>query len=440
MFAAPTRGYCVAGVGPSFSSCSTLVNYLILDLETLCGHWMREGERVKRTVTLMPQMVYRAQAQSPSGNIRVGERLRVHDLVATPAGLPTGVLADEILLDGDGKVRALISCGGNPVAVWPDQLKTIEAMKDLDLLIQFDPWMSATARLASYVVAPTMAYEVPSMTLLMDNAIATHYYGPAEAYAHYTPAVVDPPDGSDVISEWQFFYRLAQRMGLTLEIVSPLSGRRTRLDMRVEPAADELLDALAVGSRVSLSEVKRHPHGGTFPEPASYVLPKEPGWTGKLDLANALMMTDLSALATGPDEPGSLAGDPHETYPFRLITRRTQHTYNSTSNFPETNRGRGYNPAFMHPDDLSALGLRSGDAALVTSRRASVKVVVEADGTLRRGLLSMTHGFGGAPDRDGEFRQIGAPTGRLLDNEEFADPYVGMPRIGNIPVSVSPAP
>jgi anaerobic selenocysteine-containing dehydrogenase len=167
-------------------------------------------------------------------------------------------------------------------------------------------------------------------------------------------------------------------------------------------------------------------------------MPKDPDWTGRLDLANEQMMSDLLQVLE-PDRPGGIGGgDESDGFPFRLITRRTQHTYNSSSNFPETNRGRGYNPAFMHPDDLTVLGLSSGDAVTVTSRRASVTAVVEPDDTLRPGLVSMTHGFGDAPDRDSEFRQIGAPTGRLLDNEDLADPYVGMPRIGNIPVAVTP--
>jgi anaerobic selenocysteine-containing dehydrogenase len=67
---------------------------------------------------------------------------------------------------------------------------------------------------------------------------------------------------------------------------------------------------------------------------------------------------------------------------------------------PETHRGREYNPAFVHPDDLADLGLCSGDAVTITSRSASIPAVVEADRTLRRGLVSMSHGYGDAPDRD----------------------------------------
>jgi len=42
---------------------------------------------------------------------------------------PRGGGPEEILLDGPGRVRALLSCGGNPVAAFPDQLQTIDALR-----------------------------------------------------------------------------------------------------------------------------------------------------------------------------------------------------------------------------------------------------------------------------------------------------------------------
>jgi anaerobic selenocysteine-containing dehydrogenase len=444
-FAAASRGYVASGVGPSFSTSSTLVEYLVLCLETLCGHWLREGERVVRTPTLMPAARYKAQALPPKPAYGYGERLRVHGLTSTAAGLPTGALADEILLEGDGQVRALFSMAGNPVSAWPDQLKAIRAMQALDLLVQFDPWMSSTARLADYVIAPKMSYETPGTTILVDGVMAGRtFYGPAEAYAHYTPAIVDPPAGSDVIAEWEFFYGLARRMHLQLELRPPVNlneePRSLAVDMEREPTADRILELLSTGSRVPLQEVKRHPHGAAFPEPALCVEPKDPGWTGRFELADADMMRDLAALLDADDaqHAGRDATEPPERYPFRLICQRLQHMFNSSVNVASTNRGRGYNPACMHPADLADLGLAVGDSVEISSPRAVIRGIVQPDASLRRGLVAMAHGFGDSSERDDEFREIGSPTGRLLDGWDFADPYVGMPRMSNIPVAIRP--
>jgi len=46
---------------------------------------------------------------------------------------------------GAGQVRALIVKGGNPVAAWPDQQRTLEAMEDLELLVVIDHRMTQTA-------------------------------------------------------------------------------------------------------------------------------------------------------------------------------------------------------------------------------------------------------------------------------------------------------
>ena len=63
-FAAP-RGYAFAGTGASMTGWGTLVEYLMLNLETLCGHWQRAGERVGNPRTVMPALQPIAQAQAP---------------------------------------------------------------------------------------------------------------------------------------------------------------------------------------------------------------------------------------------------------------------------------------------------------------------------------------------------------------------------------------
>ena len=55
-------------------------------------------------------------------------------------------LADEILLEGDGQIRALFCLGGNPLTAWPDQIKTRAALEKLDLLVVLISWLSLSRR------------------------------------------------------------------------------------------------------------------------------------------------------------------------------------------------------------------------------------------------------------------------------------------------------
>jgi anaerobic selenocysteine-containing dehydrogenase len=186
LFAGARRGFVMAGTGPHMSGYGTLAEYLLLDLETLCGHWLRAGEQVPNAGALLPARRYVAQPVGPSP-ARYGERLRTRGLRRTAAGLPTAALPDEILA---GEIKALISIGGNPVASWPNQLKTIDALARLELFVQVDPWLTASARQADYVVAPPMPLEVASSSVVLDvlSTMGTGY-STAVPYAQYTDAV-----------------------------------------------------------------------------------------------------------------------------------------------------------------------------------------------------------------------------------------------------------
>jgi anaerobic selenocysteine-containing dehydrogenase len=229
-------------------------------------------------------------------------------------------------------------------------------------------------------------------------------------------------------------------MGLSLSLrprsLSPDHGASDSyaVDMSSPPTADELLEVLAGHGRVPLAEVKRHLSGASLIEPAPIVLPKQPGWQGRFDLANTDMLTDLEGELR--DDSRRRPGGPASGSSFRLISIRQQHMNNTTLNDAATNRGRFYNPAFMHPADMRRLGIACGDVVEIATPTAAVRAIAEPDADLLEGLVAMAFGYGGGPDRDEEFRRTGTSPGRLLDGGDLADRYVGMPRIGGVEVRV----
>ena len=62
--------------------------------------------------------------------------------------------------------------------------------------------------------------------------------------------------------------------------------------------------------------------------------------------------------------------------------------------------------------------------------------MVEADDTIRRGLVAMSHAWGDVAEHDEEVRDIGGNTSRLIDVADQWDPYSGQPIMSNIPVTV----
>jgi len=323
---------------------------------------------------------------------------------------------------------------------WPDQKRTIEGLQALDLLVTPDIRMSATAKLAHYVIAPRMHVEVPSMSYVTEHMeLYGGIWGMAFPFGMYAPAITVPPAGSDVIEEWEMFYGLGQRLGLQLKIyytdtvTSSIRVSRPPLDidMANTPTTDDVYEMITRGSRIPLSELKKYPNGAVFPEDI-LTAPKDPDCTARLDVGNTDMMGELAEVAA--ETPTPLAD-----YPYKLICRRSPFAFNSTG--PDiaalAKKGGATNPAYMHPADITALGLQSGDVIELASRHGAIPAVIEADDTLRRGLVSMTHAYGDLPKHIADFLRIGSNTSLLTSVYDDYDRYSGMPRMSGLPVSVT---
>ena len=434
VYAGGERGMTTAGTGPNMAPRGTLTEYMVLVINTLCGRWLREGEKMPNPFVLLPERRGKAQPEPKPEAWGYGEQLRVRDLTDNAGGLSAAALADEILLEGEGQVKALISVGGNPMAAWPDQLKTYDAMQALDLNVTLDIKMSATAKLADYVVPPKLGLEAPALSQPNEGiwfyGFSTGY---PEPYAQYQPTIVDPPQGSDLLEEWEFFYGLAQRMGLQLKVAGQ------ELDMVNEPTTDDIFELLCMGSRIPLDEVKQYPHGHIFDDPSILVLPRDVDWEEKLNIGNEFMMGDLKEVRSEPvTDHGGYTVD--TTYSHRLVSRRMNDVYNSSGrDIPLLVRNHRYNPAFMNPSDIEALGLNAGDVIEISSDHSSILGIIEEADDVRPGVISMAHAFGVAPEFDKQVFYIGSNTGRLTNVEKDYDPRTGMPRMSAIPVNIKRA-
>ena len=135
MFASGPKGTAASGTGPNMAPHGTLMESLVLTLNVLCGRVLREGDALESPYMLSPGNTRRAQVTAPSSPTP-GAPHRVRGLSGLPGEMLTNALNDEILLKGEGQVRALIVSGGNPVQAWPDQQKTLQALGDLDPIIE----------------------------------------------------------------------------------------------------------------------------------------------------------------------------------------------------------------------------------------------------------------------------------------------------------------
>jgi anaerobic selenocysteine-containing dehydrogenase len=305
--------------------------------------------------------------------------------------------------------------------------------------------MALTARLADYVIATKMTLETPGMTQRVE---ALKYYtvgiGYPKPYAQYSDRVVAPPAGSDLIEEWEFYNGLAKRLGVSLKMGQKYGfGKYDEaplliidMDKSDNLTTEGLYEKICENGRFSLDEVRRYPHGHIF-EVDEVVQAKDPGCEDRLDVGNGTMMAELEQVHGFDFAAEHGDGD----YPFRLISRRSNNFLNSVGrSLPgqKLSRGKPYNPLFVHPDDLTELGLKPGETVTITSRHDRIPSIVEADETVRRKVVAMYHCFGGLVEEDGKFADLGSNVGRLTPSDVEYDPISGIPRMSNIAVSISP--
>ena len=120
-----------------------------------------------------------------------------------------------------------------------------------------------------------------------------------------------------------------------------------------------------------------------------------------------------------------------------LISRRVKHVFNSSGQQLSNLQKKGTtNPAYMHPSDLDALGVESGELIEIKGAAGMLIGVAEAASDVKPGVISMAHAWGDIPGNWGEVREKGASTNRLIDDDRTYDKITGQPRMTAIPVNL----
>jgi len=414
-FARAKRGVAVTGTGPDMSPHPTLTEHLVLALNLICGRVNRAGEKVPNPGVLTPVTPKKAQPTGPFPMFGHGPRSRVRNLGEIIGEMPSAALSDEIVLEGEGQVKALFAVGGNPLVAWPDQQKSMKAIDALELLVCVDIKRAATAKHADYVLPGKMCLERADVPVLCD----TWYEAP---YTQYTPAVVDGPAGSELIEEWELYWELAARLGTPIR----LAGGELPLDRK--PSKEDVLDCMLAGGRIPFREVRNNRGGMVYAQVEQFVEPADASCDKRFEMTPEGVIEELATVRRE-----SLV----EPFSHRLISRRMRQVYNSSGRDLPDSRARGTtNPAFMHPHDLEELGVRSGDVLEIESAHAMIYGVAEAAEDVMPGVVSMAHAWGDPAANPKEVREIGASTNALISNEVDFDPITGMARQSAIPVNV----
>jgi anaerobic selenocysteine-containing dehydrogenase len=250
-----------------------------------------------------------------------------------------------------------------------------------------------------------------------------------------TPAILPRPAG--VLSDLEVFWGLAKRMGKPLMLRRPSFGipySQIPKDGLVfgpdsSPSTAEAVRWMVSQGSVTYEELAKSRHG---------ILREKDLPRVEAPLRDDGARLDVCPLDVSQEIAYLLSDRPLPDYRYRLAVRRTLGTMNSAFvNAARTRRGQPVNPAYMNPQDMADEALIDGATIEIRSANGVGRAQVQADVGLRRGVVSVTHGWGRVRLQDDPEGALGIFTGRLAASDQL-ETINFMPRYTGIPINIQP--
>ena len=352
--------------------------------------------------------------------------------------LPASVMAEEMLTEGEGQIRAMITIAGNPVLSTPNGGQLDRAYASLDFSVSIDFFINETSRHADIILPPVSPIQRSHYDLAL-------YLTAVRNVAKYSPPAFAPKD--DELDDWQILTELSCRLAarrhgkLSKQYLTALAmqkagpERMLDLGLRLGPYGKGFNP---LGTGLSLGKLRKTPHGADL-GPLQSTLPERlPKEHGPVDLAPDIFVEDLDRLRARFLGAGSAATDGQ----LLLIGRRHLRSNNSwMHNSQRLMKGKPRCTVMINPEDAERLGVKSGDQVTLSSRVGQVTAPAEVTGDMMAGVVSLPHGFGHG--RDGVQLSVatshpGVSVNDLTD-DQLIDVLSGNAAFSGVPVTLKAA-
>lgn len=447
---------------------TTLNGYLEKLLYLVTGHFGKKGANNLHTFII--PVIGNTDERKPRF-----KRTAHHKMFPIAGIFPPNILPDEILQAGEDHVRAVFVDSANPVLTYADTAAYEKAFSSLELLVVVDVAMTETARLAHYVLPAASQFE-------KWEATGFNLEFP-ENFFHLRHPLFPPV--AETLPEPEIYTRILEKMGAIPESFPWLE----RIARREPKASGHLVyfAALAAVLAKNKSWMRYAPSiiyrtlGKVLPQDgaaAAVILPlaidyaqkhtaavRRAGFKGnRLILGSRLFCAILekrSGLIVSRHEfadtwsfikhkdsrihldvPEMLEEwralknetPPGEEFPFILLAgERRSYNANQIYRDPAWRKVDPQGAMRMNPADAESLQLHDGTHALCDSGHGQVKVVIEIDEGMRRGVVSLPHGYG---MRYGDREPAGPQINRLTWGAH-CDPLSRTPFHKYVPVRIS---
>lgn len=434
-FAGARAAVCYGRMGASTQAFGGVTQWLVNALNIVTGNLDRAGGAMFTRPAV--DLVALGARAGMRGHFARGKS-RVRKLPEFGGEYPVATLADEILTEGEGQIRSLVTVAGNPVLSTPNGRRLDQALAGLDFMVSVDFYINETTRHAHVILPPTATLEHDHYDLIF-HVLAVRNT------AKYSPPLF--PNGEDTRHDWQIFLELTTRLEERGRL-GPLLGRAKRAALHRAPPHLLLDLALRLGpygafarplaeGALSLAKLQREVHGVDL-GPLEACLPGRLFTKDKrVRLAPELFVRDLARLEAsllGAEAPAT-----GERFDLMLIGRRHLRSNNSwMHNSLRLVKGPERCTVLMHPDDAATRRLAPSQRVRVSSRVGSIELKIEVSDEIMPGVVSIPHGWG--HDRPGvqaetATRHPGASINDLTDDLAL-DALTGNAALSGVPVRV----
>lgn len=370
-FIVADKAVCYGRMGVSTQQFGSLCQWLVHCINILTGNMDVPGGFMLTTPAFDP-------IRPPKGKPReIGRwKSRVRGLPEFNGEIPSVTLAEEILTEGEGQIKAMVTSCGNPVLSVPNGGKLDEAFESLEFMVCIDIYLNETTRHADIILPPATGLEVPHFDIGFNQLAIRNV-------VKYSDPIFEKGEGAKY--DYEIFQELTRRIQFPILPTDEQSRQKITAQFSLTPAM--ILDGgLKKGKyKMSLAEVKKHPHGIDLGPLESRFPERLHNEEKTIDLVPTIFQGDLKRLEEMPDTNGHLL----------LIGRRHLRSNNSwMHNSYRLVKGPERCTLLIHPKDAAKRNLKNGESTTVTSRVGQVEIPVEISEEMMPGVVSIPHGWG----------------------------------------------